>query len=293
MAKRIQQSTASAKIALAAALTSLCASGIVLMLAAADGALVPSYSLVALSLALPVALVSAICWATSRAAIEKTLSDAVDAVGRIADQEPGAGTASGEGREVALAVEAARQSITARQSSMRIQAALASLMGAGIRRLAEGDYSTRIKVDLPQDHRPLAQDFNAVAATLQETQDRHAAQAELIAAQAGEIAVASSQLDARAAALATRIESDVSLIDRTLDRHDRDDLSAKDLLSALRAARHTMSGVLVAARRNQDAAKIFAGIGANLGEAVAQGDALQGAEDLTQDAEHRLRVVGE
>ncbi|MEO3998129.1 hypothetical protein [Mesorhizobium sp. CAU 1732] len=292
MAKRIQQPTASAKVALTAALTSLCASGIVLTLATADGALVPSYSLMALSLALPAALVSAISWAASRTAIEKTLSDAVEAVGRIADQEPGAATASGEGREVTLAVEAARQSIAARQSSMRVQAALASLMGAGIRRLAEGDYSTRIKVDLPQDHRSLAQDFNAVASTLQEMRDMQAAKSEVFTAQAGEIAIASSQLGARATALTSRIESDLDLIDSTLDRYVRDDMSAEDILNALQAARHTMSGVLVAARRNQDAAKMFAVIGVKLGEAIAQGDAVQ-SENLPQANEHVLRVVGE
>ena len=215
-------------------------------------------ALLAPFLILSPALVAACVWLVSHRAIRTALRPAASAILRLAEQDFFSPTALGEGSEtaeLAQALDRCRSALAARHGTMRAHAAVARLMGAGIGRLAQGDYGARIDVELPAPYDTFACDFNAamdrLAATLA---DMPALRAD-IERQADALGEAAQRLGRRAEKLAGRIEADL----RIIDVHSR-----RDAEEALKIALHTMEGVGVATRRNMEAAERFADMARSL-----------------------------
>lgn len=209
-------------------------------------------SLVAPFLLLSPLLVAASAWLAARHAIRAALAPAIAMAERLAaldfsgdDEVEGyAGT-----RELVAALAHSRASLAAREKTARAHAAVAKLMGAGIGRLAQGDFSARIFVDLPAPYDAFGRDFNAAMERLEAEAAAFAALREATAEQAGALEEAAARLGKRAEKLGLRIETDLRIIDV---------LGKRDAAEALGIARHTMEGVGVAARRNAEAAAEFA-----------------------------------
>src|SRR5690606_14920709 len=165
---------------------------------------------------------------------------AVESLERIAANDLGAPTtlgASGEMAALALALERCRIALGERQRANKIHASVARVMGMAIGRLAEGDFSARISVELPPPYQLFGNDFNEAMERLLAPSGEAA---QRLRGRSEEIAKAAENLRRRAAKLAERIDTDLAAI-------DRDALSPED---ALRTACHTLGGAGVAARRN-------------------------------------------
>jgi len=111
--------------------------------------------------------------------------------------------------EAADAEEAHARADAARQSAIKVHAAIARMLGTAISRLAKGDLTGRITVELPQDYRPFRDDFNGLAEALQAMLDAMAASGARLDGRAGDIAEASATLSRRAEKLAGRAQSDM------------------------------------------------------------------------------------
>lgn len=158
---------------------------------------------------------------------------------------------------------AARRSVgaalAAAQETMRAHAAVARLMAAGMRRLAQADTAARIAVDLPAPYAAFGPDFNAAAQELATALAENAALRSRLGGHAGQVEEAAERLGARAGRLASRIETELRIIDA---------LAGHDPAEALRIARHIMEGAGVAARRNMAAADDFTAMARQLRQDV-------------------------
>ena len=96
----------------------------------------------------------------------------------------------------------------ARQSAIKVHAAIARMLGTAIGRLARGELTGRITVELPRDYRPFRDDFNLLAEGMQRLRDTAIASGARIGERSGELANAASTLLARAEKLAARARSD-------------------------------------------------------------------------------------
>lgn len=200
------------------------------------------------------AVVAAGAWLAARHAVRAALQPATAMATRLAAQDfsdpPGA-AADGEMTALVELLERCRQGGAAREKAARAHAAVARLMGAGVGRLALGDFSARIGLDLPEPYDAFGRDFNAamekLGADAAETAGLRAGMEERAAA----IADAAARLGRRAEKLAARVEADLRVIEV---------LARRDAEEALGIARHTMEGVGVAARRNLEAAQEFAAL---------------------------------
>ena len=199
--------------------------------------------------------VAAGAWLAARHAIRAALAPSVAAAQRLAaaDFSP-AMTDAGpeETRALSDALESCRAHLAARERTMRAHAAMAKLMGAGVGRLARGDLSARITVELPAPYDGFARDFDAIV-------ERLAAGAET----AGALDEAAARLEARARRLEARLEADRRVIAA---------LAGRDPAEALAVARHMMEGVGVATSRNIEAAQEFALLARTLGAKNETGD---------------------
>ncbi len=230
------------------------------------------------ALLLPFLLLSpviiAVCaWLAARHAFRMALKPAVAMAGRLAANDFSAyptPAAGGEALELIEALERGRNSLAAREKTARVHAAVARLMGAGIGRLARGDLTARIDVDLPSPYDAFGRDFNAATETLgAAARERESLRAGM-QDQATALAEAAIRLGKRAEKLAARVEADLRIIEV---------LSRRDAEEALDIARHTMEGVGVAARRNIEAAREFS----RLAEALRDGPALPQAARSIDD----------
>lgn len=216
---------------------------------AAGGALLLSRlapALLAPFLALFPLLGAAAAWLAVRAA----LRPAVAAVERLAAHDFSA-SGAGDGDALAAALERCRQSLAARDRTMRAHMAVAKLMGAGVDRLARGDFTARIDADLPAPYDRFGRDFNAAMERLGADADALSALRDTARDAIGALEDAAARLGKRAEKLGMRIETDLRIIDV---------LGKRDAGEALAIARHTMEGVAVAARRNSEAAAEIARI---------------------------------
>ena len=161
---------------------------------------------------------------------------------------------------LAAALERSRLAVADRSRTGKIHAAVARLLGAGISRLAEGDYKVRITVDLPELYRPYQDDFNRAMENLETTLASATTLGATLSDHADEIATAAGQLAKRAEKLAERIEADLATIEQDQET---------DPQEALKLARHTLGGARVAAQRNIEAARGFEVIAQHL---VAQAE---------------------
>lgn len=218
---------------------------------AAGGALLLSRlapALLAPFLALFPLLGAAAAWLAVRAA----LRPAVAMVERLAAHDFSAsGAGDGDGDALAAALERCRQSLAARDRTMRAHMAVAKLMGAGVDRLAQGDFTARIDADLPAPYDRFGRDFNAAMERLAADADALSALRDTARDAIGALEDAAARLGKRAEKLGMRIETDLRIIDV---------LGKRDAGEALAIARHTMEGVAVAARRNSEAAAEIARI---------------------------------
>lgn len=231
---------------------------------AAGGALLLSRlapALVAPFLALSPLIGAALAWLAVRAA----LRPAIAAVERLAAHDFSAAGA-GDGDALATALERCRQSLAARDRTMRAHMAVAKLMGAGVDRLAQGDFTARIDADLPAPYDRFSRDFNAAMERLAADADALSALRANMRQAAGALEDAAGRLGKRAEKLGMRVETDLRIIDV---------LGKRDAGEALAIARHTMEGVAVAARRNGEAAAEITRIAQGLpgGRADEKGEA--------------------
>lgn len=202
--------------------------------------------------------IAAVTWLAAREAIRSALKPAVQALDRLDRQDfANANTPSGDGAtaELAQALERCREALAARQATARAHAAVAKLMGAGIGRLAHGDYTARIETALPAPYDTFLRDFNATAAALAAMTGEAKGMRGHLDGHAAALAEAAGRLGTRAERLLMRIETDLRIVDA---------LAARDPAEALSIARHTMEGVGVASRRNMEAAEGFSALGQTL-----------------------------
>lgn len=218
------------------------------------------------------ALVAACAWLAAHHALRTALKPAMAMAARLAANdlsEPPvpAATAAGATQDLIAALERCRQGLAARDKAARAHAAVAKLMGAGVGRLAGGDLSARIGVDLPPPYDAFGRDFNAAMERLGAGAAEMAGLRAGVEQQAAALAEAAARLGQRAEKLAARVEADLRILDV---------LGGRDPEEAVGIARHTLEGAGVAARRNVEAAREFAGMAQALrgGQAVpaAQGD---------------------
>ncbi|MCO5146415.1 MAG: hypothetical protein M9895_09600 [Aquamicrobium sp.] len=257
------------------------AAGAAALLASCGGLLlwrVQSSLLVPVLLLSPL-VVAASAWLAARHAIRATLSPAIAMAERLAAldfSEDSKVEEYTDTRELVAALARARAGLAARNKTARAHAAVAKLMGAGIGRLAEGDFSARISVDLPAPYDAFGRDFNAAMERLEAEASALTTLREATAAQAGALEEAAARLGKRAEKLGARVETDLRIIDV---------LGKRDSAEALAIARHTMEGVGVAARRNAEAAGEFA----RLAEALRAPDGrADGEEDAAARADKEM-----
>lgn len=204
-------------------------------------------------LSLPV-LTGFAAWTVARRAIRDALRPAAVRLDRLAEPDCPAGPTvlrGGELQELAQALERCRAAQARHRRATKVHAAVARLASAAVGRLAEGDASARISVDLPQPYAPLREHFNAAAEAMEQARTETRGPAERLRENAREIGEAAAQLARRAGKLAERLEADVNALETGED--DADD--------ALRRLLHTLDGARVAAGRNAEAAERFAGLG--------------------------------
>lgn len=151
-----------------------------------------------------------------------------------------------------------------RQRAARAHAAIARLMEAGVRHLADGTYSSRITVELPQPYRSFPSYFNTVASRLEGMTNRREESihvSEMIDAKAHEIIEAADTLKRRAEKLAERVVTDLEAIEKGAEKHTAE---------ALKLAQYTMGGVKIATNRNIEAATQLAEMGRLVAEQAGQ-----------------------
>ena len=215
-----------------------------------------SFAFIALPLVLMPLAVAAMTWIATQRALAGSVDRAVEALERIADNDlaaPATLGASGEMAELALALERCRVAISERQRASKIHASVARVMGMAIDRLADGNFSARISVELPPPYQAFRNNFNDAMERLQAPSGEAA---QRLRERSMEVTKAADSLKQRAAKLADRIDADLVTIER----------DAPSLADALRIACHTLGGAGVAARRNIEAADRFNAIALLLAE---------------------------
>lgn len=192
--------------------------------------------------------------AASRWAIGAALGPATDSLDRLAAQDFSAAPSPPCGRETAALVQALARchtALAARRQTAKLHAAVAKLAGAAMDRLAKGDLSVRIGVDLPPPYEPLRDAFNEIAARLENLGAVHDSPAGRLLQHAQEIGDAAAQLSRRAGKLSERIEAEIDSLN----------MPGADTEATLQRLLHMMEGVRVATQRNAQAADRFAGLG--------------------------------
>ncbi|MBI1621078.1 hypothetical protein IOD40_10435 [Aquamicrobium sp. cd-1] len=151
-----------------------------------------------------------------------------------------------------------------RQRAARAHAAIARLMEAGVRHLADGNYSSRITVELPEPYRAFPSYFNSVAARLEGAANQREGNARIcnqIDETANKISEAAQHLQRRAEKLAERVTSDLNTIEKGAEKHP---------IEAIQLAQYTMGGVRIATDRNIEAAIQLAELGRIVAEHTSQ-----------------------
>ena len=216
-------------------------------------------------------------WAAARRTIRMSLEAAVEGLDRLAaldcsTQLPALG--GKELQELSMALERCRETQARQRHATKVHSAVARLASAAVGRLADGDVSARISVDLPQPYTPLRGDFNAAVEAMEQARNGIQAPAERLREGAREIAEAAEQLSRRAGKLTQRLEADMIALEK----------GGEDAEAALRKLLHTLGGARVAARRNAEAAERFADLGILVAEEAERLIEIAGApRDREQD----------
>lgn len=168
------------------------------------------------------------------------------------------------------ALEVRRQeSDGARVAAVRLQAAVVRLVGAALARVAEGDLTARLKVDVPRDYGNLKDDFNQAMDRLQETMDAVVATGRQIRAEAAGVFHAAGELAQRAGQQAAEVEQ-VAAATREVTR---------SLSETANGVGHARSAIEAA---TEDAGR---------GRAVI-GRAITAMSGIERSSEHIGRIVG-
>lgn len=157
----------------------------------------------------------------------------------------------------------------ARQSAIKVHAAIARMFGTAIGRLARGDLSGRITVELPQDYRPFRDDFNALTDGMRTLLDTAGNSGARIGERSDELARAAATLQARAEKLAARAQTD----------SDKLRMAASELLDGRKPGEESVAAVLRRARE-----------GADRGRAVGA-DAVSAMAVIEQSSEQMSKIV--
>lgn len=207
-------------------------------------------------------------WVASQRALHALLDPIAENVERLFEADSAVPVLPNalETAALAAALERSRLAVAERARTGKIHSAVARLLGAGIGRLAEGDFKARITIDLPAAYRPFQDDFNRAMEKLEANFATVERIGPTLLTHADDISLAASQLSKRAVKLAERIEADLQAIEAGL---------ASEPHEALKLARHTLGGARVASQRNVEAARGFEIIAAHL---VAEAARLQASE---------------
>ena len=99
-----------------------------------------------------------------------------------------------------------------RASAAKLQAAVVKLIGAALARLADGDLTTRLKVDFPPDYRKIKEDFNTAMDRLQDAMQQIVATGRQLELGTDEISRAADELARRSEQQAATIEETVAAV---------------------------------------------------------------------------------
>ena len=130
---------------------------------------------------------------------------------RVASVEKMAADRELEAQRVGIEEERT-QNEAARASTAKLQAAVVKLLGAALARLAEGDLTTRLKVDFPADYRKLKDDFNRAMDRLQDAMNRIVDTGRQLELGTGEIRRAADELARRSEQQAATLEETVAAV---------------------------------------------------------------------------------
>ena len=146
--------------------------------------------------------------------------DRSDEIGVIARALEGFRTASLDKLEADREFDAQRRQMeeqrdendASRASAAKLQAAVVKLIGAALARLADGDLTTRLKVDFPPDYRKIREDFNTAMDRLQDAMQRIVATGRQLENGTDEISRAADELARRSEQQAAKIEETVAAV---------------------------------------------------------------------------------
>lgn len=225
------------------------------------------------ALVLSPALIAAVSFLAARHAMRAALRPAIDMAKKLAVHDlsgTDAPARDAEVRELTDALARCRESLAVHDKALRVHAAAAKLTGAGVARLAQGDFSARIPIDLPAPYDAFRRDFNTAMERLQENADSLSALRTTTDDHVMALAEAAMRLERRAQKLDARIDADLHIVEV---------LCKRDAEEALAVARNTLAGAGIATRRNIQAAAELA----RLGEALRGQKPLANAADADEE----------
>jgi len=146
--------------------------------------------------------------------------DRSDEVGVIARSLEGFRKASLDKLEADRELDAQRRQMeeqrdendASRSSAAKLQAAVVKLIGAALARLADGDLTTRLKVDFPPEYRKIKDDFNTAMDRLQDAMQQIVATGRQLEHGTDEIRRAADELARRSEQQAATIEETVAAV---------------------------------------------------------------------------------
>ncbi|RST84390.1 methyl-accepting chemotaxis protein [Aquibium carbonis] len=146
--------------------------------------------------------------------------DRSDEVGVIARSLEGFRKASLDKLEADRELDAQRRQMeeqrdendASRSSAAKLQAAVVKLIGAALARLADGDLTTRLKVDFPPEYRKIKEDFNTAMDRLQDAMQQIVATGRQLEYGTDEISRAADELARRSEQQAATIEETVAAV---------------------------------------------------------------------------------
>lgn len=190
-----------------------------------------------------------------RATLEKDAADAAIMAERIAQEER------------------RRETDNARAAVAKLQSAMLKLMGLVLSRIAEGDLTTRIRVEFPEEFRQLKEDFNLAMDRLQDAVGYVGATSRHVRSEAAAIHKAAGELGQRSERQAAGIEQ-ASVAARQAIR------SISEMASGVGQARSAIEAVTAEAARGDQV----------VGEAIA---AMGGIEKSSQEINKIIGVIDE
>ena len=165
------------------------------------------------------------------------------------------------------------QNDASRATAAKLQAAVVRLIGAALSRLAEGDLTTRLKVDFPAEYQKLKDDFNLAMDRLQDAMER-------IVETGGQLENGTSEIRRAADDLARRTEQQAATIEQTVAAVGEISRSVSATAAGAGQARIAVTEVTVDAGRSDEV----------VGQAIA---AMSGIEKSSGEITKIIGVIDE